>query len=88
MVEKWMVNIIDKVGFSCYDVWDIHEIVDLGDAYNLITGSGDLFLEKEYCLTTEKIISESLCIVTIEYNTDWLNVYMERMESLASSKVC
>ena len=68
MKHKWIINVVDKIGFSCYDVVDIHEVIDLGNTYNLITGTGDIFLDKDYCNITEN---------TIEYNTDYLNIYLE-----------
>lgn len=70
MKGKWIINIIDKVGFSCYDVTDLIEVVDLGDTYNIITGDGDMFLEKDYCNITDTVI---------EYNTEYINVYLEKV---------
>ena len=70
MKDKWIINIIDKIGFSCYDVVDIREVIDLGDTYNIITTEGDMFLEKDYCNITSEVI---------EYNTDDINVYLEKV---------
>jgi hypothetical protein len=86
-MDEWIINIIDKIGFSCYDVIDIQEVVDLGDTYDLITGRGDIFLEKDYCIVNKKIINEYSYISTIEYNTDYLNVYMERLEPIVDEMV-
>lgn len=74
MGNKWIINIMDKIGFSCYDVVDILEIVDLGDSFNLITGRGDMWLEKDYCNIRGNGIIES-----IEYSTDYINIYVERI---------
>lgn len=71
MGNKWIINIMDKIGFSCYDVVDILEIVDLGDSFNLITGRGDMWLEKDYCNIRGNII---------EYSTDYINIYIERID--------
>lgn len=72
MGNRWIVNIMDKIGFSCYDVVDILEIVDLGDSFNLITCRGDMWLEKDYCNIRDNGI--------IEYSTDYINIYMERID--------
>lgn len=78
MNGKWMVNIIDKIGFSCYDVTNVLEIVDLGNTYNIITDEGDMFLQKDYCTIEENII---------EYNTEHINVYLARITD-PSGVVC
>ena len=85
---KYTVNVIDKVGFSCYDVVDILDVVDLGDTYNLITGTGDIFLDKEYCYVTKKIMGEYSFVSSIEYNTESLNVYIESVETLEGVIAC
>ena len=85
---KYTVNVIDKVGFSCYDVVDILDVVDLGDTYNLITGTGDIFLDKEYCYVAKKITGEYSFISSIEYNTESLNVYIESVETLEGVIAC
>lgn len=72
MGNRWIINIMDKIGFSCYDVVDILEVVDLGDSFNLITGRGDMWLEKDYCNIRGNGI--------IEYSTDYINIYMERID--------
>lgn len=72
MGNRWIVNIMDKIGFSCYDIVDILEVVDLGDSFNLITGRGDMWLEKDYCNIRDNGI--------IEYSTDYINIYMERID--------
>ena len=88
MNSTWIVNVMDKVGFSCYDVIDVLELIDLGDTYNLITGGGDIFLEKNMCVVNKKVINEYSHIISIEYNTDTLSVYMERVEPLAEEIAC
>jgi hypothetical protein len=70
MKDKWIINIIDKIGFSCYDVVEVFEVVDLGDTYNIITAEGDIFLEKDYCYISGGVV---------QYNTEFINVYMEKI---------
>ena len=83
MGNRWIINIMDKVGFSCYDVMDIMEIVDVGDTFNLVTGRGDMWLEKDYCFVRE----DDGKIMSIEYSTEYINVYVERIsEEEISSK--
>lgn len=75
MGNRWLINIADKIGFCSYDVLDILELVDMGDTYNLITGAGDMWLEKEYCV----VVTDSTGIVSIEYDSEAINVYLERI---------
>lgn len=70
----YTINVIDKVGFSCYDVIDILEVVDIGDQFNIITGTGDIWIEKDYCNITYTPIGN---INTIEYNNNYVNVFIE-----------
>lgn len=68
MNNRWMVNVTDKVGFSCYDVIDIDNIVDMGDTYNIMAGDTDMYLDKKYC-----DISGDL----IKYRDNHIEIYME-----------
>lgn len=66
--KEYMLHMNNNVGFSQYDIIFIREVVDLGDTYNLITSTGDIFLDKDYCNISEDII-------TYEDNT--LEIYLE-----------
>ena len=78
----WSINVVDKVGFSCYDVIDVREIIDMGDSYNIITTTGDMFIEKEYCNIDEIIVGENIIITKIEYTAADVEVYIERLDTL------
>lgn len=65
----WIINITDKVGLTCYDVIDIMDVVDMEDTYNVMAGTFDLYLAKEYCTVTNN---------TIIYKTNDLDVLIEK----------
>lgn len=75
MGNNYIVNVMDKIGFSCYDVVDVQEIVDLGSTFNVITGRGDMFIDKEYCVV-RRVGAQ---IESIEYDGEGVNVYIERL---------
>ena len=77
----WSINVVDKVGFSCYDIIDVREIIDMGDSYNIITTMGDIFIEKEYCNMDE--IND--IITKIEYAAADVEIYIERLDTLEYS---
>ena len=81
-MDEWIINIMDKIGFSCYDVIDA-EIIDLEDTFNLITSNGDIWLEKDYCYIkyTKGIIQ------SIEYNTESISILIERIDEGFIDKV-
>lgn len=74
----WSINVVDKVGFSCYDIIDVREIIDMGDSYNIITTTGDMFIEKEYC----NIDEINNIITKIEYTAADVEIYIERLDIL------
>lgn len=55
-MDKWVISIIDKSGFSYYDTIDMPEIIDLGNTYNIVTNMGDMFLAKDNCTIGDDII--------------------------------
>lgn len=81
----WSINVVDKVGFSCYDIIDVREIIDMGDSYNIITTMGDMFIEKEYCNMDEIIVGENIIITKIEYTAADVEIYIERLDTLEYS---
>lgn len=76
MGNNWIINIIDKIGFSCYDVVDVREIVDIGNTYNVVTDQGDMWLEKDYCVVK---YGKANNIISIEYNTEHINILIENL---------
>lgn len=76
MGNKWIINVADKIGFCSYDILDILEVVDIGEAYNLITGAGDMWLEKEHCVINYDSMGN---IENIEYDSEAINVWIEKM---------
>lgn len=69
----YTITIMDKVGFSYYDMIEIYEVVDLGTTYNLITNTGDIFMEKDFSV----IELDSDILVRGEYARDSISVYIE-----------
>lgn len=78
-MNDWVINIIDKIGFSCFNTIQVLELVDLGDTYDIITDDGDIFLEKDYCYVVMKPLGEFKYLEKIEYSTEHLEVYLERI---------
>lgn len=76
-MDKWIINIMDKVGFSCYDLVDVREVVDLKDCYNIITDTGDMFIEKDYCNIVYGVTGS---IRSIEYKNELIEVFIERLD--------
>lgn len=74
--NEWIINVIDKIGFSCYDVVDVREITSIGDSYNVVTDQGDMWLEKDYCTIKKNAVGD---IISIEYNTEYINVLIESL---------
>lgn len=72
---KYFINIIDKVGFSCFDIVDVLEVVDIGNQFNIVTGMGDMWIEKDYCNIS---YTSTGSVDTIQYNTDYINVFIEK----------
>lgn len=61
----WTINLADGMGFTYSDMVRIHEVVEIGGSYNLVTDMGDVWLEKDCCFVAEDYI---------EYNSDVLTV--------------
>jgi len=69
----YTITIMDKVGFSYYDMIEIYEVIDLGTTYNLITNTGDIFMEKDFSV----IELDSDILIRAEYARDSISVYIE-----------
>ena len=54
-MSRYIVNIIIQ-GFTCYEVLDIDEVVELEDSYNIIAGNTEMFLDKDHCIIGQDII--------------------------------
>lgn len=55
-------------GFTCYEVLDIDEVVELEDSYNIIAGNTEMFLNKDHCVIGRDVII---------YRDNDIEVYLE-----------
>lgn len=69
----YTIALIDKIGFSYYDVVDICEVIDLGDTYNLITTKGDIFVDKD----NANITINNNVLQCVEYTGNDLSVFID-----------
>lgn len=56
------INIVTAKGFCYYDIINMEDVVDLGDSYNIMTTTGDIFIDKDCC--------------NIEYRDDYMIIYL------------
>lgn len=66
-MDRCIVN-ITVPGFTCYEVLDIDEVVELEDSYNIIAGNTEMFLDKDHCVIGQDIII---------YRDNDIEVYLE-----------
>jgi hypothetical protein len=63
-----MIMSIIVPGFSCYEVIDIENIIDLGDSYNIVWGDNEMFIDKDGCSITDN---------NIIYKNNDVEIYIE-----------
>lgn len=63
-----MIMSIVVPGFSCYEVINIENIIDLGDSYNIVWGDNEMFIDKDGCSITDN---------NIIYKNNDVEVYIE-----------
>ncbi len=63
-----MIMSIVVPGFSCYEVIDIENIIDLGDSYNIVWGDNEMFIDKDGCSITDN---------NIIYKNNDVEIYIE-----------
>lgn len=66
----WYITIVDKSGFTLYDVVDDIDfsVNDIGEAYNVVAGNKEMWLNKEHCSFNDH---------HIYYRTDQLEILIE-----------
>lgn len=63
-----MIMSIVVPGFSCYEVINIENIIDLGDSYNIVWGDNEMFIDKDGCSITDN---------NIIYKNNDVEIYIE-----------
>ena len=72
----YTMHLTDGKGFDYYDVVVIHEIVTIGNTYNLVTDMGDMWIEKDNCY---RWYGDNEVLQYLEYRGSWFTAYFERM---------
>lgn len=70
----YTMHLTDGKGFDYYDVVDIHEIVIIGDTYNLVTDIGDMWIERDCCY---RYCDDNGKLQYLEYRGSWFTAYFE-----------